>query len=103
MSSAGAVRRAAVPVSKARAEASRRNGAKSRGPKTPAGKARPGRNLLRPPRPPLLPLPISSKGPCLAPRLRTTPPPDRPAYVGPYARPPRMPGPCSRRGDGFPP
>jgi serine protease DegQ len=31
---------AAVPMSNARAEASRRNGAKSRGPKTPEGKAR---------------------------------------------------------------
>ena len=47
MSSAGAARRAAVPVSKARAEASRRNGAKSRGPKTLEGKARSSRNALK--------------------------------------------------------
>jgi hypothetical protein len=37
MSSVGAAPRAAVPVSNARAEASRRNGAKSRGPKTSEG------------------------------------------------------------------
>ena len=43
MSSAGAPR-AAVPVSNARAEASRRNGAKSRGLKTAEGKARSARN-----------------------------------------------------------
>ena len=45
MSSTSAAPRAAVPVSNARAEASRQNGAKSRGPKTP--KARPGRRRMR--------------------------------------------------------
>jgi hypothetical protein len=47
MSSAGAASRAAIPVSNARAEASRRNGARSRGPKTAAGKARSSRNALK--------------------------------------------------------
>jgi hypothetical protein len=45
MSSAGAAPCAAVPVSTARAEASRRK--RSRGPKTPEGKARASRNALR--------------------------------------------------------
>jgi hypothetical protein len=46
MSSAGAAR-AAVPVSNARAEASRKNGAKSGGPKTEEGRARSAQNALK--------------------------------------------------------
>jgi hypothetical protein len=47
MSPSGAAPRAAVPISNARAEASRRNGAKSRGPKSAEGKARSAQNALK--------------------------------------------------------
>jgi hypothetical protein len=47
MSSTGAAPRAAVPISNARAEASRKNGARSRGPRTEAGKARASQNALK--------------------------------------------------------
>jgi hypothetical protein len=47
MSSVDAAPRAAVPLSPARAEASRRNGAMSRGPKTPEGKAHSAQNALK--------------------------------------------------------
>jgi hypothetical protein len=47
MYSVGVAPRAAAPVSSARAEASRRNGAMARGPKTPEGKARSSQNALK--------------------------------------------------------
>jgi hypothetical protein len=47
MSRIGAAPRAAVPVSNARAEASRKNGAKSPGPRTAEGRARSSQNALK--------------------------------------------------------
>jgi hypothetical protein len=97
MSSIGAAPRAAVPVSNARAEASRKNGAKSRGPRTLEGKARSAQNALSPYRPPLAPSSISATGDLTsALRLRATPAPDRPAHTwGPFADRPACAGPAS--------
>ena len=47
MSSVGAAHRVTVPVSSARAAASRKNGARSRGPKSAEGKARSAQNALQ--------------------------------------------------------
>jgi hypothetical protein len=47
MSSIGVAPRAAISTSGARVEASRRNGAKSRGPRTPEGKTGSSRNALK--------------------------------------------------------
>lgn len=81
MSSAGTVPRAAVPVSDARADASRRNGAKSLDPKTETHVGRAAHRSL----------------PFAATRLRI--PEGR--TTAPLAR--RMRGIPARRGDGFPP
>ena len=75
MSSAGAAARAAVFIGNARVEASRENGAKSRGPKTPEDKAHSAQDALTSF---LLPPPQISAPPVLNQRQR-----------GPSLRPPR--------------
>jgi hypothetical protein len=95
--------RAAVPVNNARAEASRRNGAKSRGLKTIEGKARSAQTPLKLARSPLPRSPIAAwedhtHPPAAANHITASPP----GIPGPSARPRPIRGPCSRRGGGIP-
>jgi hypothetical protein len=89
MSSAGAAPRAAIPISNARAEASRKNGAKSRGPRTEEGSARGLQRAKAPAFPFCLP---SLAFPCPLIADRTDTPSRRRPSPAPFGR-----------DDGFPP
>ena len=94
MSSAGAKARTVVPVSIARAEASRKNRAQSRGPRTAAGKARSAQNALKHGMP-------AAKSSCCPTRMPPSSPASRRRWSPSWRRWARRP--CSRAASRSPP